>query len=125
MTTITYDADRERYEADEADARNDARWLHEHSPEGQGMIYRTIIIQPYPLPFAELLKPDYRSELDRETKLALAAPALLAACKAALPPAWEAGSTVEDGVRTLLEDSRGDLFRALSAAIETAEGNPS
>jgi hypothetical protein len=47
---------------------------------------------------------------------------LLAACKAAESLAWEAGCETEDGVHTLLTDSRGDLYRQISAAIAKAEG---
>lgn len=47
---------------------------------------------------------------------------LLAACKAALPLAWEVGCETEDGYKTLLDDSRGDLWRQLTAAISKAEG---
>lgn len=44
--------------------------------------------------------------------------ALVAACRAALNLAWEVGCESEDGVMTLLDDSRGDLYRQLSAALE-------
>ena len=54
--------------------------------------------------------------------LLAAAPTLLAAAKAALGLAWEVGCESEDGVLTLLPDSRGDLYRQLSAAIAAAEG---
>lgn len=49
-----------------------------------------------------------------------AAPYLLAACKVALGLAWEIGCETEDGVMTLLDDSRGDLYRTLSAALAKA-----
>ena len=49
-----------------------------------------------------------------------AVPNLIAACKAALPLAWEVGCETEDGVHTLLDDSRGDLYRQLSAALAKA-----
>lgn len=42
---------------------------------------------------------------------------LVAACKAALSLAWEVGCETEDGYHTLLDDSRGNLFRQLSAAL--------
>lgn len=54
--------------------------------------------------------------------LITAAPDLLAACKQAAKLAWEVGSESEDGVLTLLEDSRGDLYRQLRDAIAKAEG---
>lgn len=43
---------------------------------------------------------------------------LKAAVRAALPIAWETGCETEDGVGTLLEDSRGDLWRQLIEALE-------
>ena len=52
--------------------------------------------------------------------LLAAAPDLLEACKSALGLAWEVGCESDDGVLTLLDDSRGDLFRKLSAAIQKA-----
>lgn len=51
-----------------------------------------------------------------------AAPDLLAACKAAERLAWEIGTETEDGVKTLLDDERGDLYRMISTAIAKAEG---
>ena len=55
-----------------------------------------------------------------DSMLLTAAPDLLEACNAALGLAWEVGCESEDGVLTLLDDSRGDLFRKLSAAIQKA-----
>lgn len=46
---------------------------------------------------------------------------LVAACRAASRVAWEIGCESEDGVMTLLEDGRGDLYRQLTAALEAAE----
>jgi hypothetical protein len=57
-----------------------------------------------------------------DARLISAAPELLEACKAALGIAWEIGCETEDGVHTLLDDSRGDLYRQLSAAITKATG---
>jgi hypothetical protein len=57
---------------------------------------------------------------EANARLIAAAPDLLEACKAALSLAWEVGCETEDGVGTLLEDSRGDLFRQLSAALAKA-----
>lgn len=45
---------------------------------------------------------------------------LVAACKAAEKLAWEVGTETEDGVATLLADSRGDLYRQLVAALQKA-----
>jgi len=42
---------------------------------------------------------------------------LVAALKAAEGLAWEVGCESEDGVLTLLNDSRGDLYRQISAAL--------
>lgn len=49
-----------------------------------------------------------------------AAPDLIAACKAAERLAWEVGTETEDGIKTLLADSRGDLYRQLAAALAKA-----
>jgi hypothetical protein len=55
-----------------------------------------------------------------DLRLIAAAPDLAAACKAALDLAWETGCETEDGVHTLLADSRGDLWRQLTAALAKA-----
>jgi hypothetical protein len=57
---------------------------------------------------------------EADAKLIAAAPELAAACKAALHLAWEVGTETEDGVHTLLDDSRGDLYRQLSDALVKA-----
>ena len=36
--------------------------------------------------------------------------------------AWEVGSETEDGVHALLDDSRGDLWRQIMAALTLADG---
>ena len=46
---------------------------------------------------------------------------LAAACKEASKLAWEVGCETEDGVYTLLDDSRGDLYRQLTVALAKAE----
>lgn len=48
--------------------------------------------------------------------------AMLAALKHAEKLAWEVGCESDDGVNTILEDSRGDLWREITAAIAKAEG---
>ena len=57
---------------------------------------------------------------EADARLIAAAPELADACKAALNLAWEVGTETEDGTRTLLEDSRGDLYRQLRAALTKA-----
>jgi hypothetical protein len=42
---------------------------------------------------------------------------LVAALREAEKLAWQVGSETEDGVMTLLEDSRGDLYRQIRAAL--------
>src|SRR4249919_105350 len=46
---------------------------------------------------------------------------LLSRSKSAEQLAWECGCETEDGVYTLLEDSRGDAYRELSGAREEAK----
>lgn len=60
-------------------------------------------------------------EVEATARLIAAAPDLYAACRAALRLAWEVGSETEDGVKTLLDDGRGDLYRQLSSALARAE----
>lgn len=54
--------------------------------------------------------------------LIAAAPDMLAALVAAEKLAWEVGTETDDGVNTLLPDSRGDLWRQISAVIARATG---
>ena len=66
------------------------------------------------------------SGLARRLELALAKAnadkaVLIAACKAALSLAWEVGCETEDGVHTLLDDERGDLYRQLSATLSQVQ----
>jgi hypothetical protein len=58
--------------------------------------------------------------INAKAMLVSAAPDLLKACRAALSIAWETGCESEDGVMTLLDDGRGDLFRTLTAALAKA-----
>ena len=67
--------------------------------------------------------PEGREDIqEANARLIAAAPELLDALKAAEPLAWNVGSYIEDGVRTVCEDSRGDLWRQIKAAIAKAEG---
>ena len=64
----------------------------------------------------------YFAKLERDLAKANADKAVLvAACNAALNLAWEVGCETEDGVHTLLDDSRGDLYRKLSAALSQVQ----
>jgi len=87
-----------------------APWLHDVMISGRFMIR-----EPGVLDHAI-------AEVDNvaNARLIRAAPDLLSACRAALSIAWETGTESEDGVQTLLDDGRGDLYRTLSAAIEKA-----
>ena len=61
--------------------------------------------------------------LHANARLIAAAPDLLAAAKSAARLLWEIASEVEDGVRTLNEDSaEGKAWTALTNAIAKAEG---
>lgn len=66
----------------------------------------------------------YRSSDDEravhDARLIAAAPEMLAALKEAEKLAWEVGCETVEGVNFLLEDSRGDLYRQISAAIAKA-----
>lgn len=64
-----------------------------------------------------------RSEADANALLIAAAPDMLAALIAAEYLAFEVGSETEDGFATILEDSRGDLWRQISAALQKAGVN--
>jgi hypothetical protein len=47
-----------------------------------------------------------------------AAPAMYEALRKAERLAWEVGCETEDGVKTILEDARGDLWREITAVLE-------
>ena len=60
-----------------------------------------------------------------DARLIAAAPDMLEALRAAELLAWECGTETDDGVATILEDSRGDLWRQITAAIAKATEEPS
>lgn len=84
-------------------------------PDGSGVIVARIpewgVAADAPDPFAA------------NARLIAAAPDLLEVAKSAARLLWEIASEVDDGVRTLNEDSaEGKLWTALTDAIDKAEG---
>lgn len=57
---------------------------------------------------------------DADAEAIAAVPDLIAACRQAIKLAWEVGCESEDGVLTLLDDSRGDLYRQLRDVLVKA-----
>ena len=61
-------------------------------------------------------------ECKANARLIAAAPEMYAALRKAERLAWEVGCETVDGVNTILEDERGDLWREISAILAKIEG---
>lgn len=66
--------------------------------------------------------PRARAKVEQNARLIAAAPEMLDALRAAERLAWQTGTVIEDGVRTIADDQRGDLWRMIVAAIDKATG---
>ena len=66
--------------------------------------------------------PRARAKVEQNARLIATAPEMLDALRAAERLAWQTGTVIEDGVRTIADDQRGDLWRMIVAAIDKATG---